>query len=104
MTVRKTAKSAQSTESATSKPAALDVTTITFRGEEFTFPADRAQWPTLAMQQLQRKLNADAVETLFGPEQWARLNEVAPLLGEFYEFFKLFLKAAGFTFTEQNDD
>lgn len=102
MTARKTAKSAQSTESAASKPAALDVTTITFRGKKFTFPADRGQWPTRAMQRLQRRQNVDAVEILFGPEQWDQLNELAPTLGEFWEFFALFADAAGFT--KQNDD
>lgn len=69
------------------KPADPDVTTVEFRGEKFTFPTSRAEWPTRAHQAFQRSDNADGVELLLGPTQWNRLNAIAPKMRDFWEFF-----------------
>lgn len=71
-------------------------TVITFRDRKFWFPASRAKWPTRAMQAFQKRLNADGVEMLFGPQQWDMFNQVAPEIGDFWEFFPIFAEAAGF--------
>lgn len=71
-----------------------DTTTITFRGQSFSFPNSRDQWPTRSLQCFQRDDRWDAIEILFGPEQWYRLNQVAPLAADFAEFFGAFVAAA----------
>jgi hypothetical protein len=68
-------------------------TTITFRGERFSFPTSQADWPTIALQRFQRQQNADGIELLLGSEQWRRFNEVAPVAREFWEFWGVFLGA-----------
>lgn len=73
-----------------------DITTITFHGATYSFPTSRAQWPTRAMQAFQKRMNADGVELLLGREQWDMFNERHPTMGEFWEFFPLFARAAGF--------
>lgn len=73
-----------------------DRTVIEFRGSKFSFPTSRAQWPTRAMQAFQKRMNADGVEMLLGPQQWDHFNIVAPTMGDFWEFFPIFAFAAGF--------
>jgi hypothetical protein len=68
-------------------------TTITFRGEKFSFPTSQSDWPTRALQRFQSKANADGIELLLGPAQWERFNEVAPIAREFWEFWGVFLGA-----------
>lgn len=80
------------------------VTTITFHGAKFTFPAKRGNWPTRAVQAFQRGHHTDGVEMLLGAQQWDRFNEVAPTLSEFWEFVPYFAEAAGFLIVEKNDD
>ncbi|WP_349318858.1 hypothetical protein [Mycolicibacterium canariasense] len=72
---------------------------ITFRGRKFAIPRARAQWPTRAMQIFQRgtmERFPDAVELMLGPTQWDTFNEVAPLVGDFWEFFPILAEALGF--------
>lgn len=73
-----------------------NIASIDFRGVRFTFPANRADWPTRAMQAFQKRQNADGVELLFGPAQWLVFNEMFPKLADFWEFFPQFAAAAGF--------
>lgn len=81
-----------------------DTTTITFRGQSFSFPNSRAQWPTMALQRFQRDDRWDAIEILLGPEQWYRLNQVAPLSADFAEFFGIFAGAANAALTVNDDN
>lgn len=90
-----TEKKTKTTDGTASTPAGPDVTTITFRGESFVFPSSRGQWPTVAMQKFQQARWVDGVELLLGPAQWRRLNQVAPAVDDFWEFFPVFAKAAG---------
>ncbi|MCV7255692.1 hypothetical protein H7J86_26355 [Mycobacterium hackensackense] len=73
--------------------------TIDFRGRKFSFPRARAKWPTRAMQIFQRGVMErypDAVELMLGAEQWDEFLDVAPLIEDFWEFFTIFARAAGF--------
>lgn len=71
-----------------------ELITVEFRGEKFTCPKSRAKWPTRAHQAFQRRNNADGIELLLGPEQWDRLNTVAPAMEDFWEFFGAFTAVA----------
>ena len=71
-------------------------TTITFHDEKFTIPTFRADWPTKAMQAMQRGQLVNAVELIFGHEQWDRFNDLFPKLSDFWEFFPIFAEATGF--------
>lgn len=99
---RSTAKSAA--KSGPKKPE-IELTTVEFRGQKFTFPKSQAYWPTRAIQSFERSHSTDGIELLFGPDQWERFNEVAPLSGEFYEFyFGTFLPAANANAAGTEDD
>jgi len=95
MAARKATKPAVSSGDSAQTGANPEVTVIEFRGQKFTIPADRGEWPTRAVQAFSRRLNVDAVELLFGPAQWDRLNRIAPTLEDFWEFFPVFALAAG---------
>ena len=86
----------------------IELTTVEFAGEKFTFPKLQAYWPTRAIQCFQRggaTDRMDGIELLLGPEQWARFNEVAPLAGEFHAFyFGAFLPAANADVLGTGDD
>lgn len=71
-------------------------TVITFRGRKFRVPASRADWPTKAMQAFQKRMHADGVELLLGVHQWDVLNQVAPKISDFWEFFPILAEACGF--------
>lgn len=90
------------------KKPEIELTTVEFAGEKFTFPKLQAYWPTRAIQCFQRGSatdRMDGIELLLGPEQWARFNEVAPLAGEFHAFyFGAFLPAANADVLGTGDD
>lgn len=88
---KRSAADAKKTEA--DKPAD-ELITVEFRGEKFTCPWSRAKWPTRAHQAFQRRNNADGIEFLLGPEQWDRLNTVAPAMEDFWEFFGAFTAVA----------
>ncbi|MCV7230664.1 hypothetical protein [Mycolicibacterium komossense] len=74
------------------------LTTITFRDNTFTFPTSRSEWPTRAMQIFQRGRAGtfpDGVELMIGTDQWDRFLDIAPKIGDFWEFFPIFTEAAG---------
>lgn len=71
-------------------------TVIEFRKVKFRFPTSRADWPTKAFQAFQRQRHADGVELVLGPKQWARFNQIAPKISDFWEFLPLFAEASGF--------
>lgn len=103
MAARRASKSAVSSGDSAAARGNPDVTTIEFRGQEFTFPADRGKWPTRAVQRFGRRQNVDAVELLLGPAQWDRLNVVAPALADFWEFFPIFAVASGLATADELD-
>jgi hypothetical protein len=73
-----------------------EITTITFHGTKYSFPTNRGDWPIRAVQAFQKRRNADGVELLLGVQQWDLFNERHPTMAEFWEFFPLFVRAAGF--------
>lgn len=71
-----------------------DEIVVEFRGLKFVCPKSRSKWPTRAHQAFQRRNNADGIEYLLGPQQWDALNQVAPTMGDFWEFFGAFTAVA----------
>lgn len=63
---------------------------VEFRGVTFTFPRDRDEWPTKAIQAFSRRKYADGVEQVLGSQQWDMLNDIAPKYKEFFEFINVF--------------
>lgn len=100
---KRSAAAAKKTED--DKPAD-ELITVEFRGEKFTCPWSRAKWPTRAHQAFQRNNDVDGIELLLGPEQWDRLNTVAPAMEDFWEFFAAFtlLANAGLVPDKSGDD
>lgn len=72
------------------------VSTVEWRGETFTFPANQGDWPTKAMQSFSAQRHPDGVERLLGPQQWELLNELGPSVNDFWDFMVVFAAAAGF--------
>lgn len=85
-------------------PAADEQVVVKFRGQTFTCPKSRSQWPTRAHQAFQRRNNADGIELLLGPQQWERLNEVGPTMADFWEFFAEFTAVANAGLVPDKDD
>lgn len=63
---------------------------LEYRGVTFTFPRNRNEWPTRAIQAFSRQKYADATELVLGAKQWDKLNEIAPKYADFFEFLNVF--------------
>lgn len=88
----------------TNTAPSVETSTVEFRGQKFTFPKSRADWPTRAHQAFQRKNNADGIELLLGPQQWNQLNNVAPTMADFWEFFGVFCAVANAGLAEDDSE
>lgn len=63
---------------------------LEFRGVTFTFPRDRDEWPTKAIQAFSKRKYADGVEQVLGSMQWDMLNDIAPKYKDFFAFIEVF--------------
>lgn len=85
---------APTTRKAKATETSDDEIVVEFRGLKFVCPKSRSKWPTRAHQAFQRRNNADGIEYLLGPQQWDALNQVAPAMEDFWEFFGAFTAVA----------
>jgi len=66
---------------------AVEMITMTFRGENFLFPKDRDEWPTTAIVALSELKLGQGVREILGPVQWTTLNRILPRYKDFQEVF-----------------
>ena len=62
------------------------VVELAWKGQTFTIPKRRGRWPTRAAREFNRENYVEAIVALLGEEQWARLEELCPLVDDINEF------------------
>lgn len=70
---------------------------ITVKGESMAaeIPLHQGDWPVRAAQHFARRNHLDAIEALFGPEQWAEFLDLNPTLNDLDEVGRVVSKELG---------